>query len=354
VPDFDDPFEFLDELPEDLEAAPLLEDDLPPDHRSGFVAVIGRPNVGKSTLMNHFLGQKIAIVSPKPQTTRNQLLGILTLPAPEQPELSAACPPAQVIFMDTPGIHRPLHKLGEYLVETAVETIPDADLILWLVDLTEPPTPEDHLVAKTIGNLQTKLQKQGEPPIPVLLVLNKIDLLPGDALDLAAAPFLDLLPATGVTNKTATNYLFVSATRGDNRVELLRQIIHRLPPGPRYFPAEQVTDQQTRFIAAELIREAALKVLHQEIPHALAVQVLEFKPRHEALTYISANLILERQSQKGIVIGDKGQTLKRIGRLARSEIERLVGTKVYLDLWVKIRPKWRKKENELRWLGYSR
>ncbi|MEW5958074.1 MAG: GTPase Era [Chloroflexota bacterium] len=354
MPDFDDPFEFFDELPEDLEATPLLEDDLPPDHRSGFVAVIGRPNVGKSTLMNHLLGQKIAIVSPKPQTTRNQLLGILTLPTPDQPELAATGPPAQIIFMDTPGIHRPLHKLGEYLVETALETIPDADLILWLVDLTEPPTAEDQLVAATIGKAQTKLKKQGEPPIAVLLVLNKIDLLSPAALALAAAPFLELLAVLSPTPVTEANYLFVSATRGDNHTELLRQIIHRLPPGPRYFPAEQVTDQQTRFIAAELIREAALKVLHQEVPHALAVQVVEFTPRHEQLTYVSANLVLERPSQKGIVIGEKGQTLKRIGQLARPEIEKLVGTKVYLELWVKIRPQWRKKDNELRWLGYSK
>jgi GTP-binding protein Era len=339
----DDPFEFFDEAQaEELEAGPVFDDDLPPDHHSGFVAVIGRPNVGKSTLMNHFLGQKIAITSPKPQTTRNQLLGILTLPAPDYPEL----PAAQVIFMDTPGIHQPIHKLGEYLLDTALDTIPDADLILWLVDATKPPTREDHLVAESIQENLVELRRQGESEIPVLLVLNKIDQLSPNRLEEIAEPFLELYPVQ--------DWLPISATRGDNLTELLQTVINQLPLGPRYYPAEQVTDQQTRFIAAELIREAALKVLHEEVPHALAVQVTEFKRRHEHLTYIGANLILERQSQKKIAIGEKGRTLKKIGQLARPQIEELVGTKVYLELWVKIRPKWRKKENELRWLGYSK
>jgi GTP-binding protein Era len=319
---------------EELEADLLIEEDLPPDHRSGFVAVIGRPNVGKSTLMNYFLGQKIAITSAKPQTTRNQLLGILTLPTATYPDLN----PAQVIFLDTPGIHRPKHKLGEILLETALETIPVADA-------TEQPTGEDRLVAESIQAAQAAAARQGEPPAPVLLALNKIDLCSSEKAEKIAAPFLALHPVD--------DCLPVSAARGDNRLELLRRIIDYLPPGPRYYPEEQVTDQQTRFIAAELIREAALRVLHEEIPHALAVQVTEFKPRHEKLTYVSANLILERQSQKKIVIGHKGKTLKKIGQLARPQIEELVGAKIYLDLWVKIRPKWRKKENELRWLGYS-
>jgi GTP-binding protein Era len=331
---------------EDIDETALIDPTLPPDHRSGFVAVVGRPNVGKSTLMNQFLAQKIAIVSHKPQTTRNQLLGILTLPSELQPELSAENPPAQVIFVDTPGIHAPRHKLGKYLVETAAAAMPAADLILWLADAASPPTPEDQLVAEAIAAAQDMLTQQGEPEIPVLLGLNKIDLLPSaEALSGIERPFLALYPATA--------WLPFSATRGDNRNELLRQIIAHLPLGPRYYPEEQVTDQQTRFIVAELIREAALQLLHQEVPHALAVYVTEFKERHENMTYISANLILERDSQKGIVIGEKGKTLKQIGQMARPEIEKLVGTKVYLELWVKIRPKWRTKENELRWLGYA-
>jgi GTP-binding protein Era len=328
------------------ETTPLFDDSLPSDHRSGYVAVIGRPNVGKSTLMNHFLGQKIAIVSHKPQTTRNQILGILTIPSTFDPTPLAGCPPAQVIFVDTPGIHQPHHKFGEYLTETALDAIPDADVIVWLGDASELPTAEDRLVAEALNEARTKAnQQQGEPMAPVLLALNKIDLLPAENLVDLEQPFLALYPVD--------DWLLLSATRGDNLTDLLRRIINHLPPGPRYFPEDQITDQQTRFIAGELIREAALNVLHQEVPHALAIQVIEFKPRHENLTYVSANLILERASQKKIVIGEKGKTLKKIGQLARSQIEALVETKVYLDLWVKVRPKWRKKESELRWLGYK-
>ena len=331
---------------DDLDSMPLFDNELPADHRSGFVAVIGRPNVGKSTLMNHFLGQKIAIVSHKPQTTRNQLLGILTLPAETHPELSDESPPVQIIFVDTPGVHKPHHKLGEYLVDTALEAIPDADVVLWLVDASEPPNTEDELVAEALKNGQVEASRQGESPPSVLLALNKIDQLSPEQLTDIEKPFLELYPAN--------QWLLLSATRGDNRTELLRRIIDNLPLGPRYYPEEQITDQQTRFIAAELVREAALNVLHQEVPHALAVYVTEFKPRHEKLTYISANIVVERNSQKQIVIGQKGRTLKEIGRRARPQIEELIDTKVYLDLWVKVRPKWRKKANELRWLGYAK
>jgi GTP-binding protein Era len=314
-----------------LAAAPLLDDELPPDHRSGYVAVVGRPNVGKSTLMNHLLGQKVAIVSQKPQTTRNQLLGILTLPA------------AQVIFIDTPGIHQPHHKLGEYLVETAIGAIPDADVIVWLVDASEPPNEADRLVAQALRKNLAQLRPEEVPP--VILGLNKVDLLTSAQLPALEQPFLVLYPVTA--------WLPLSAARGHNRAELLERIIAELPLGPRYFPEDQVTDQQTRFIAAELVREAALRLLHEEVPHALAVQVIDFKQRHETLIYISANIIVERQSQKKSVIGERGKTLKKIGQLARTQIESLVESKVYLELWVKVRPKWRTKENELRWLGYT-
>jgi len=331
---------------DNLDSTPMFDDDLPANHRSGFVVVIGRPNVGKSTLMNHFLGQKIAIVSHKPQTTRNQLLGILTLPSETHPQLSEDGPPAQIIFVDTPGIHKPHHKLGEYLVDTALEAISDADVILWLVDASEPPKAEDELVAEALKKVQDEASRQSEPLPTVLLALNKIDQVSLKRLADIEKPFLELYPAD--------DWLPLSATRGDNRNELLRRIIDNLPLGPRYYPEEQITDQQTRFIAAELVREAALNVLHQEVPHALAVYVTEFKPRSETLTYISANIVVERNSQKQIVIGQKGKSLKKIGQQARPEIEVLVGTKVYLELWVKVRPKWRKKDNELRWLGYMK
>ena len=300
------------------------EAELPSDHRSGFVAVVGRPNVGKSTLMNAYLGQKIAIVSEKPQTTRNRLLGILTRDD------------AQVIFVDTPGIHAPLHKLGEVMVETAVRAIPDADVVLFMVDASVPPTGEDTLVADAIRERGTDA--------PVVMALNKIDLLPSSESPYAEAYLALLQPAA---------WLPVSATRGDHRDELLNLIIAHLPPGPRYYPEEQVTDQQTRFIAAELVREAALRRLRQEVPHALAVVVDEFKRRNENMTYIGATIFVERDSHKGIVIGQGGRTLKAIGRMARVEIERLVDTRVFLELWVKVRPKWRKKEDELRRLGYA-
>jgi GTPase len=298
---------------------------LPPNHRSGFVAVVGRPNVGKSTLLNAYLGQKIAIVSPKPQTTRTQILGILTLDQ------------AQIAFVDTPGIHTPRHKFGQYMVTAALDTIPDADVILWLVDISQSPSPEDRVVAKAIQ------EKGGRAE--VLLVLNKADLVAPDELETRAQAFLPLL--------TPVKRLSISALRGDNRDVLLQRIIEVLPPGPRYFPESQITDLQTRFIAAELVREAALDVLHQEVPHAMAVVVDEFRPRSRSLTYISAKLIVERESQKKIVIGKDGQVLAQIGKMARPQIEELVGTRVYLELWAQVRPKWRRKSKELRRLGYS-
>ncbi len=317
----------------------IIDENFPTDHRSGFVAVIGRPNVGKSTLMNHFLGQKIAIVSSKPQTTRNRLLGILTLDKEQTP---ADLPPAQIIFVDTPGIHQPHHQLGKFLVETARESIPDAEVVLWLVDVSAPPTSEDQLVASWLH----QAKQQGKLRKPVLLVLNKVDLLLQEVDSTAVfQPFIDLYPVDA--------WVAISAKRGDNQTELLAQIIDYLPLGPRFFPEEQVTDQQTRFIAAELIREAALNVLHQEVPHALAVGVTEFKQRTKQLTYINATIIVERDSQKKIVIGRQGQTLKQIGQLARVEIESLLEGHVYLDLWVKVRANWRKKEDDLRRLGYA-
>jgi GTP-binding protein Era len=300
------------------------EAEFPPDHRSGFVAVVGRPNVGKSTLMNAYLGQKVAIISEKPQTTRNRLLGILTRHG------------AQVIFVDTPGIHAPLHKLGEFMVETAVRAIPDADVVLFIVDASVPPTGEDVLVAKAI-------REQGEE-LPVVMALNKVDLL-----SLSESSHTDAY----LTILQPTAWLPTSAVRGDNRDELLETIIGHLPLGPRYYPEDQVTDQQTRFIASELIREAALRRLRHEVPYALAVVVDEFKRRSEDMTYVGATIFVERDSQKGIVIGQGGKTLKDIGRSARTEIEKLVDTRVFLELWVKVRPKWRKKEDELRRLGYG-
>jgi GTP-binding protein Era len=305
-------------------ASLILDDELPPDHRSGFVAVIGKPNVGKSTLINAWLGEKIAIVSPKPQTTRNRLRGILTRPD------------AQIIFVDTPGIHQPRHKLGEFMVETATKSIPDADVVFFMVDVSEMPTVEDEQIAQLI-------EEYGQAP--VVLVLNKADLLPPDKVQPHSDAYFKLVKHN--------EWMMISATRGDNRDKLLDMVVARLPEGPRYYPPDQLTDQNMRFIVAELIREQVLRFVHQEVPHAVGVVVEEWKQRREDLTYIGANIFVEKDSQKGIIIGEGGKMLKRIGRAAREEIEQLVGNRVYLELWVKVRKKWRKDEDELRRLGYA-
>jgi len=299
-------------------------EELPPDHRSGFVAVIGKPNVGKSTLMNAYLGHKVAIVSEKPQTTRHRIRGILTRPD------------AQIIFVDTPGIHQPRHKLGEFMVETATKAIPDADVVLFMVDVSELPTAEDEQIAELIAEYCRS---------PVILVLNKADLLPPEKVQPHSNAYFGLVKYD--------EWMMISATRGDNLDKLLNMIVARLPQGPRYYPPDQLTDQDMRFIVAELIREQVLRFLHQEVPHSVAVVVEEWKQRREDLTYIGANIFVEKDSQKGIIIGEGGDMLKRIGRAAREEIEQLVGTQVYLDLWVKVRKKWRKDEEELRRLGYA-
>ncbi len=308
----------------DNDANMIMDDELPPDHRSGFVAVIGKPNVGKSTLINAWLGQKIAIVSPKPQTTRNRLRGILTRPD------------TQIIFVDTPGIHQPRHKLGEFMVETAAKSIPDADVVLFMVDVSELPTAEDEQIAQLIG-------EQGQAP--VVLVLNKADLLPPEKVQPHSNAYFELVKHDA--------WMMISATRGDNRDELLSIVVACMPEGPRYYPSDQLTDQNMRFIAAELIREQVLRFLHQEVPHSVAVVVEEWKQRQDDLIYIGANIFVEKDSQKGIIIGEGGRMLKRIGRAARQEIVQLVGNRVYLDLWVKVRKKWRKDEDELRRLGYA-
>jgi len=324
----------MDKNAEARVSALILDDELPPDHRSGFVAVIGKPNVGKSTLINAWLGEKIAIVSPKPQTTRHRLRGILTRPD------------AQIIFVDTPGIHQPRHKLGEFMVETAAKSIPDADVVLFMVDVSEMPTAEDEQIAQLI-------EEHGQSP--VVLVLNKADLLPPDKVQPHSTAYFKLVKHDAWVECEAygNQWMMISATRGDNRDELLDMVVARLPQGPRYYPADQLTDQTMRFIAAELIREQVLRFVRQEVPHAVAVVVEEWKQRREDLTYIGANIFVEKDSQKGIIIGEGGRMLKRIGRAAREEIERLVGNRVYLELWVKVRAKWRRDEQELRRLGYA-
>jgi GTP-binding protein Era len=289
------------------------------------VAVLGRPNVGKSTLMNIYLGEKVAIVSPLPQTTRQRQLGILTRDD------------AQLVFVDTPGIHKPRTKLGEYMVETASEALVDADVILFVVDVSELPTAADRAIGEQVNAV---------PDIPVVLALNKADQLPPKHVQRNVDAFTELVPRA--------EWMLTSATRGDNLDKLLGMVVEALPEGPRYYPPDQLTDQQLRDAAAEIVREKVLLNLHEEVPHAVAVQVEEFKERTANLTYISATVYVEKDSQKGILIGQGGKMLKQIGAAARPDIEEMLGTKVYLELWVKVLKNWRKDDRALRRLGYSR
>jgi GTP-binding protein Era len=299
--------------------------DIPEGHRSGFVAVIGRPNVGKSTLVNQFVGQKVAIVSPKPQTTRSRITGILTREE------------AQVIFVDTPGLHRPRHKLGQAMVATATRAIPGADVVLFMVDVSVPPTDEDRMIAELI---------QEQTGAPVILVLNKMDLLPPENVKPHTEAYWELAPYHH-------EWMMTVATQKVNLDKLLDLIVAALPEGPRYYPGDQVTDQTERQIAAELIREQVLRYTRQEVPHAVAVVVEKFKERESGAIYVAATIFVERESQKGIIIGRQGQMLRQIGSAARQEIERMTSGRVYLDLWVKVRKGWRRDERELRRLGYD-
>ncbi|MGC9397659.1 MAG: GTPase Era [Anaerolineae bacterium] len=302
-------------------------ENVPPGHRSGFVAIIGRPNVGKSTLVNAFVGEKVAIVSRKPQTTRTRILGILT-----QPDY-------QVIFIDTPGIHKKHYaRLNKLMVQHAVEAIPNADIILFLVDIAVPPRSEDRYTA----HLLREKARQAD----IIPVFNKIDLVSPEQREAHAEQYQALLPE-------AQRPAHVSALHGQNVAALLERLVMALPQGPRYYPGDQVTDQTPFRIAAELIREALLRHTYEELPYVTAVLVEDFEERENGVTYISARIWVERETQKPILIGQGGSMLKRIGTEARKELERFVGGKVYLDLWVKPKPRWRDHDARLRELGYK-
>ncbi len=318
----------------------INEEDLSYPQRSGFIAVIGRPNVGKSTLLNLLLGQKIAITSDKPQTTRDQILGIRT------------DDDAQFIFLDTPGIHQPRNRLGKHMVNVAEQAISsDADVLLWLVDVNAPPSDEDRFIADRLQEIQ---EAAGELPF-LILGANKIDRAHGVNLEYRKLEYGALLrPLSGRQNgQDPYPIMALSATTGEGVEELLNALTELLPEGPLYYPSEQVTDLSMRFIAAEIVREKALLLLRQEIPHSVAVVVTEWNERSPQMTHIAATLYVERHSQKGIVLGSGGSMIKKIGQAARPDIEEMVGTRVYLELWVKVLPKWRRKDNLLRRLGYE-
>ena len=291
--------------------------------KSGFVAIIGRPNVGKSTLLNRFVGQKIAIMSDKAQTTRNRIQGVYTDDS------------SQIVFIDTPGIHKPKHALGDFMVTTAYSALKGVDAILFVVNAAEKMGPGDRLIMERIGKAN----------VPVFLVINKIDLVKPD----------DLLPIIeGYQAVREFDQVFpVSATQGNNVPELIEALKASLPVGPQYYPANQVMDHPEYFVVAEFIREKILLITKEEVPHSVAVQVQSMQRNDDGKIEVQATIIVERKSQKGIIIGAGGQMIKKIGQLARRDIEQLLDDKVYLDLWVKVQKNWRDRQTNLNDFGYK-
>ncbi|MFP5113643.1 GTPase Era [Bacillaceae bacterium C204] len=293
-------------------------------YKSGFISIIGRPNVGKSTFLNRVIGQKIAIMSDKAQTTRNKIQGVLTVND------------AQMIFIDTPGIHKPKHKLGDFMMKVAVNTLKEVDLILFMVNAEEGFGRGEEFILEKFQTVTT----------PIFLVINKIDQVHPDKLLPIIESYQEKYPFKEIVP--------ISALEGNNVERLLDQIKSFLPEGPQYYPADQVTDHPERFIITELIREKALHLTREEIPHSLAV-VLDKMERREGKNMIDvmATVIVERDSQKGIIIGKQGSMLKEIGKRARADIENLLGSKVYLELWVKVQKDWRNKMSQLRDYGFN-
>jgi len=290
-------------------------------HRSGFVAVVGRPNVGKSTLVNRLVGQKVTIVSDKPQTTRNRIAGVVNRPG------------AQIVLIDTPGVQRPRNRLGQHMARATRMALEEVDLALLLVDATQPaPGSGDRYLAGLVE----------ECGAPGLLVLNKSDLVSPGRLSERSAAYAVLGDFPQVP---------VSALTGDNTDGLAKLIVERLPEGPRYFPEDMVTDRPLQFLTAELIREKILDLTREEVPHGTAVQVEEWTERDNGTVYIAANVYVEKESHKAIIIGKSGSMLAEVGRRARKSIEAILGQHVYLDLWVKVKVNWRDTEGSLQDLG---
>ncbi|GGH45088.1 GTPase Era [Paenibacillus silvae] len=292
--------------------------------KSGFVAIIGRPNVGKSTLMNQVIGQKIAIMSDKPQTTRNKIHGVYT--SEEK----------QIVFLDTPGIHKRQSKLGDYMNETALNTLGEVEAALFLIDASEGMGGGDRYIAEQLKSVRT----------PVILVMNKIDKIAPEAL-------LPLIEEYRKLHDFA-EIVPVSAMLGSNVSTLLEQIGKYLPEGPQYYPDDQVTDHPEQFVCAELIREKILQMTREEVPHSIAVTIEDMKVQDNGVVYISAVIFVERDSQKGIIIGKQGALLKEVGKRARQDIQNLLGSRIFMDLWVKVKKDWRNQDRVLRDLGFGR
>lgn len=291
-------------------------------YKSGFVSIIGRPNVGKSTFLNRIIGQKIAIMSDKPQTTRNKIQGVYT----END--------AQVIFIDTPGIHKPKHKLGDFMVKMAQTTLKEVDIVLFMVNAVEGFGRGEEFI----------IEKLKETKQPVFLVINKIDQLHPEQL-------LELIDQYRKLHEFA-EIVPISALDGNNVDALIGTIKKYLPEGPQYYPENQVTDHPERFIIAELIREKVLHLTREEVPHSVAVVIDAIQKREGGAVYINATIVVERASQKGIIIGKQGKMLKEVGKQARFDIEALLGSKVFLEVWVKVQKDWRNKMSQLRDLGF--
>ncbi|MGM0805479.1 MAG: GTPase Era [Bacillota bacterium] len=293
-------------------------------YKSGFVTIIGRPNVGKSTLLNKVIGQKIAIMSDKPQTTRNKIQAVYTTDE------------SQVIFIDTPGIHKPKHKLGDFMTRTAQQTLNEVDLILFVINAEEGYGRGDQFIIDRLQNVKN----------PVFLVVNKIDKVHPDQL----LPLIDMY-----RNKLdVAEVVPISALNGNNVDTLLEQIVSYMEEGPQFYPEDQVTDHPERFITAELIREKVLHLTREEIPHSVAVIIEEMKEREEKnVVFVNATIIVERSSQKGIIIGKQGKMLKEIGKRARADIETLLGSRVFLELYVKVQNDWRNRQKQLTEFGFN-
>jgi len=292
-------------------------------YKSGFVSIIGRPNVGKSTFLNRVIGQKIAIMSDKPQTTRNKIQGVYTEDD------------VQIVFIDTPGIHKPKHKLGDFMVKVAQESIKDVDATLFMVNADEGFGRGDEFIIEKLQGTRS----------PVILVINKIDTIHPEELFNIITKYKDLYEFAEIVP--------ISALQGNNVDRLLEVIKNYLPEGPQYYPANQVTDHPERFIISELIREKVLHLTREEVPHSIAVIIeqIERRPEGNAI-YVNATIVVERSSQKGIIIGKQGSMLKEVGKRARLDIQNLLDTKVFLELWVKVQKDWRNKMAHLRDLGF--
>lgn len=293
-----------------------------PNYKSGFVALIGRPNVGKSTLLNYIVGQKVAIMSNVAQTTRNKIQGIYT------------SKDAQIIFIDTPGVHKPATKLGDFMERSTLSAFDEVDAIVYVVSATEKRGPGDNFIIERLKQVQQ----------PIYLVVNKIDQVHPNDLPGIVDQYKGSLPFKGI--------IPVSALQGNNVNELINELVAGLPNGPQYYPADQISDHPERFVIAEMIREKVFMLTRDEVPHSVAVDVTSIQREDAEHVHISANIVVERPGQKGIIIGKKGQMLKKIGTLARQDIERLLGDRVFLQLWVKVVPKWRDKSAMLKDYGY--